>query len=83
MNNEKTNSESDANQARSRRVAFRFAAVLVGLLPFVLLEIGLRCLDAGRPADSADRTTDRKQAFIPGASPPLQNTPIRMIDPSG
>jgi len=54
VNNEKTNSESDASQVRSRRVVFRFIAVLVGLLPFVLLEIGLRSFDAGRPADSAD-----------------------------
>ena len=39
---------------RSRRALFRWTAVLAGLLPFILLEVGLRCFDLGRPADSTD-----------------------------
>jgi hypothetical protein len=32
------------------------------------------------PFDTAERTTARVHAFIPGASPPLQKTPIRMMN---
>jgi hypothetical protein len=34
--------------------AFRLAAVLVGLSPLILLEVGLRALDLGRPTDTND-----------------------------
>jgi len=64
VNNRKTTSESNdgklvsvadqADTGRARRMGFRCAAVLAGLLPFMLLEIGLRCVDLGRPADSSD-----------------------------
>jgi hypothetical protein len=35
------------------------------------------------PRALAVRTTARKQAFIPGASPPLVRTPIRFIPTPG
>ena len=37
-----------------RRFLFRLSAVLLGLMPFVLLEGGLRLFDLGRPGDSSD-----------------------------
>lgn len=44
-----------ASRGRSRRRwTFRLAAVLVGLLPFVVLEAGLRLFDLGRPARQLD-----------------------------
>ncbi|MDO8544527.1 MAG: hypothetical protein Q7S40_29145 [Opitutaceae bacterium] len=39
---------------RSRRILFGLGAVLVGLLPLVILEAGLRIFDLGRPADNPD-----------------------------
>ena len=38
----------------SRRLAKRCLAVLVGLLPFVLLEAGLHCFEVGKAADRSD-----------------------------
>ena len=38
----------------SRRLAFRIAAVLLGLLPFALVEAALTLLDLGRPSRSED-----------------------------
>jgi tetratricopeptide (TPR) repeat protein len=49
-----TTSEKSEGKPRSRRVSIRLGAVLVGLLPFVLAEVGLRGFDAGRSADSSD-----------------------------
>ena len=37
-----------------RRLAFRLAAVIVGLMPFVLAEVTLRLFDVGRPDRSDD-----------------------------
>ena len=37
-----------------RRLAFRLAAVIVGLMPFVLAEVTLRVFDLGRPDRSDD-----------------------------
>jgi lysophospholipase L1-like esterase len=37
-----------------RRLAFRLAAVIVGLMPFVLAEVTLRLFDVGRPDSSDD-----------------------------
>jgi lysophospholipase L1-like esterase len=64
VDDRKTTSENAAGRAaapatptaapRRRAVAFRGLAVLAGLLPFVLLELGLRWMDAGRPADGSD-----------------------------
>ena len=61
----KTNTTSDTTPApsppapasataRSRRIWFRVLAVVVGLLPLVALEAGLRLFDGGRPADAPD-----------------------------
>jgi hypothetical protein len=35
-------------------VLFRLGAVLVGILPFILLEGGLRLFDVGRPGKRSD-----------------------------
>lgn len=49
-------SEAGAPAAPRRRRGWRFklAAVFVGLLPFLLLELGLRAFGYGRPAESLD-----------------------------
>ena len=39
---------------RSRRILFRVAAILAGLLPVIMVEAGLRIFDLGRPADYPD-----------------------------
>lgn len=49
--------QSDRRHARGRRwkgVLFRVVAVLVGLSPLVMAELGLRLLDLGRPRPSED-----------------------------
>ena len=51
MNDRKTIPSHDA---RRRRIWFRLAAVMIGLLPLVLLEGVLRLFDVGRPADTPD-----------------------------
>lgn len=43
-------SQVGSSQPRARRWLFRAAAVLLGLLPFVLIEAGLRLADYGRPS---------------------------------
>jgi lysophospholipase L1-like esterase len=58
MNVEPSNSEqgSPAEQPRRGRRYFllRLAVVFTGILPFILLEIGLRCFDIGRPSQESD-----------------------------
>lgn len=46
------NQSSDRNSSRKR--LFRLVAILLGLAPFLLLEISLRALDVGSPSSEAD-----------------------------
>jgi len=52
----RTPQHNRSKPARSRRRtwAFRLAAVLLGLLPFVVLEAGLRAFDVARPTEYLD-----------------------------
>lgn len=57
MDERNTTSENDRRQTATggkRCALFRGVAVLAGLLPFLLLETGLRWFDVGRPADNSD-----------------------------
>ncbi|MBI3882249.1 MAG: tetratricopeptide repeat protein [Verrucomicrobia bacterium] len=45
---------SAQTRAARRWLGFRLAAVAVGLLPFVLLEVGLRVFDLGKPERQSD-----------------------------
>ena len=58
MSGTESSADSSASPLRRlrgwRRGGFRCAAVLLGLFPFVLLEIGLRLLDVGKPESYVD-----------------------------
>src|SRR5262245_21836005 len=52
-----------ASTGRARVIVFRVAAVVIGVLPFVLLEAGLRLLNIGRPTDHPDPFAGFNRAF--------------------
>ncbi|GAB4150464.1 MAG: hypothetical protein Tsb009_25330 [Planctomycetaceae bacterium] len=47
-------SRSPSASSARRRIAFRLLAILLGLIPFVVLEISLRAFDIGRPTGYRD-----------------------------
>lgn len=51
---DKVESQPKPVNPRRRRIVFRLAAVAVGLLPFVVLEVALRAFDAGNPTGYTD-----------------------------
>ena len=55
------NGRSASNSAR--RLLLRACAVLLGLTPFLLLEVGLHLFDVARPADSSDPLSGFNRTF--------------------